>query len=143
MSSVILFFTNLLLIGSFFAIFITFNLGYLIPIILSVFLIIFSVFFILKYPTSIAKKRAKLIDANLPFALRHMSMLLRSGMDLYKVIKTVAVADYGVLSDELMKTVLEVEEGSDIKDSLRALSLRTKSFALKNAIGHLLISLKS
>lgn len=143
MSSVILFFTNFLLIGSFFAIFITFNLGYLIPIILSLFLIIFSIFFVLKYPTSVAKKRAKLIDANLPFALRHMAMLLRSGMDLYKVVKTVSVADYGVLSEELMKTVMEVEEGSDIKDSLRALSLRTKSFALKNAIGHLLRALKS
>jgi flagellar protein FlaJ len=143
MSSVILFFTNFLLIGSFFAIFLTFNLGYLIPIILSVFLIIFSIFFVLKYPTSVAKKRAKLIDANLPFALRHMAMLLRSGMDLYKVVKTVSVADYGVLSEELMKTVMEVEEGSDIKDSLRALSLRTKSFALKNAIGHLLRALKS
>ena len=127
MSSVILFFANFLLIGCFFVLSTILKLSYWIPVVLSIFMIIFSIFFVLKYPTSVAKKRANLIDANLPFALRHMAMLLRSGMDLYKVVKTVSVADYGVLSDELMKTVLEVEEGADIKDSLRALSLRTKS----------------
>ena len=141
--SVILFFTNLILIGALFAIFLTLGMSFIIPLVLGLFLLIFSIFYAIKYPSSVSKKRAKQIDSNLPFALRHMATLLRAGMSLYKVIKTVAVADYGVLSQELTKTIMEVEEGADVKDALRALSLRTKSFALKNAISHLLRAMKS
>ncbi len=142
-SSVILFFVNTILIIAFFAIFLLLGITFLVPLALTIMLFIASIFVVLKYPTSVAKKRAKEIDTQLPFALRHMATLLRAGVDLYKVIRTVAVADYGVLSQELTKTVMEVEEGQDIKDSLRALALRTKSFALKNAVSHLLRALKS
>lgn len=142
-ASVLVFFVDIVLIFALFVVFLLFGMSFLIPLLLSVFLIIGSIYFALKYPESVAKQRAKKIDSYLPFALRHMATLLRAGTDLYKVVRMVAVTDYGVLSQELTKTVLEVEEGQDIKDALRALSLRTKSFALKNAITHLLRALKS
>jgi len=142
-SSVLLFFINLFLAIAFFAIFLLLGVTFIAPLVLTFFVLIGSIFFAIKYPSTVAKKRAKEIDSNLPFALRHMATLLRAGVDLYKVVRTVAMADYGVLSQELTKTVMEVEEGTDIKDALRALSLRTKSFALKNAISHLLRALKS
>jgi len=142
-ASVVLFFVNVVLAVAFFAIFLLLGLTFLIPLALTVGLFIGGIFIALKYPTMVAKQRAKEIDMNLPYALRHMATLLRAGVDLYKVVRTVAVADYGVLSQELTKTVMEVEEGQDIKDALRALALRTKSFALKNAVSHLLRALKS
>lgn len=141
--SVILFFVNLIIIPLIFLFFLAVNISVLYAFLLSVFILFGSIIFSLKYPTNIAKNRSKKIDLNLPYALRHMGVLLRSGLDLYKVIRTVAVTDYGVLSEELTKTVMEVEEGADVKDALRALALRTKSFALKNAISHLLRALKS
>lgn len=142
-SSVLIFFVNLFCAIAFFSIFLLLGMSFVYPLLLCIFLFIFSIFFALRYPTIVAKNRAKEIDNNLSFALRHMATLLRAGVDLYKVIRTVSVADYGVLSQELTKTVMEVEEGQDIKDALRALSLRTKSFSLKNAISHLLRALKS
>ncbi|PIU22288.1 MAG: hypothetical protein COT14_01925 [Candidatus Diapherotrites archaeon CG08_land_8_20_14_0_20_30_16] len=142
-ASVSVFLFNLVVIIALFSVFLLLGVSFLIPLILCIFFFIGGAFFALKYPSMIAKKRAKEIDTNLPFALRHMATLLRAGVDLYKVVRTVAVSDYGVLSQELTKTIMEVEEGQDIKDALRALSLRTKSFALKNAINHLLRALKS
>jgi flagellar protein FlaJ len=142
-ASVLVFFVDIVLITAMFIVFLLFGMSFLIPLLLSIFLIIGSVYFALKYPESVAKQRARKIDTYLPFALRHMATLLRAGTDLYKVVRMVAVTDYGVLSEELTRTVMEVEEGQDIKDALRALSLRTKSFALKNAITHLLRALKS
>lgn len=142
-SSVVLFFVNLIIFLGLIFIFIVLNWPVWIAILLTIFMVIFGCVFALKYPTMIAKQRAKEIDSDLPFALRHMSTLLKAGVDLYKVIRTIAGSDYGTLSKEMTKTVLEVDEGADIKDALRALSLRTKSFALKNAINHVLRALKS
>ncbi len=142
-SSVVLFFVNLIIFLGLLFIFMILGWPVWIAIILTIFIVIFGCIFALKYPTMIAKQRAKEIDSDLPFALRHMSTLLKAGVDLYKVIRTIAGSDYGTLSKEMTKTVLEVDEGADIKDALRALSLRTKSFALKNAINHVLRALKS
>ena len=142
-ASVTIFLFNLVITVALFSIFLLFGVSFLIPLILCIIFFIGSIFFVLRYPSMVAKRRAKEIDSNLPFALRHMATLLRVGVDLYKAIRTVTVSDYGVLSQEFTRTILEVEEGQDIKDALRALSLRTKSFALKNAINHLLRALKS
>lgn len=142
-SSVVLFFVNLIIFLGLMFIFMVLSWPVWIAVILTIFIVIFGCIFALKYPTMIAKQRAKEIDSDLPFALRHMSTLLKAGVDLYKVIRTIAGSDYGTLSKEMTKTVLEVDEGADIKDALRALSLRTKSFALKNAINHVLRALKS
>jgi len=142
-ASVIVFFVNFFLIFALFFVFILLGMSFIYPLILSIFLLIFSIYFAIKYPSNLAKQRARKIDSMLPFALRHMSTLLRAGTDLYKVLRAVAASNYGVLSEELTRTILEVEEGQDIKDALRALALRTKSFPLKNALTHLLRAIKS
>jgi len=97
----------------------------------------------IRYPAIIANSRAKSIERELPFALRHMATELRAGVGLYRVLQSIAISDYGIFSEELAKTIAEVEEGADTQDALKNLSLRTKSFALKNAINHLLRALKT
>ncbi len=100
-------------------------------------------FGMLYYPSTVATKRAREIDRELPFALRHMAAELRAGIGLYRVLQSIAVADYGVLSEELAKTISEIEEGTDTKDALKNLALRTKSASFKNALNHLLRAMKT
>ena len=58
-SSVILFFVNTILIIAFFAIFLLLGITFLVPLALTIMLFIASIFVVLKYPTSVAKKEQR------------------------------------------------------------------------------------
>lgn len=94
-------------------------------------------------PRSAARKRGDEISIELPFALRHMATELRAGIGLYKTLQTIAVADYGVLSEEFAKTINEVEEGTDTRDALKHFAMRTESHALKDSLLHIIRALKT
>ncbi|MDD4983321.1 MAG: type II secretion system F family protein [Candidatus ainarchaeum sp.] len=98
---------------------------------------------VLKYPSIVAADRAKKIDAELPFALRHMATELRAGIGLYRVLQTIAIGEYGYLSEEMARVINEVEQGADTKDALKNLAYRTRSFSLRNTLNHILRALKS
>jgi len=83
------------------------------------------------------------VSAELPFALRHMATELKSGIGLYRALQAIAVADYGVLSQEFSHTIAEIEEGTDAQDALRHLALRTQSKALRTALTHIVRALKT
>lgn len=94
-------------------------------------------------PESLAKRRGEETSVELPFALRHMSTELKAGIGLYRTIQAIAVAGYGALSEEFAKTVTEIEEGTDAKDALRHLALRTQSKALRTALMHIIRALET
>lgn len=116
-----------------------FNLAYiaLLPIL---FILLFVVlFFTLSYimPMKKAKNRGIMIDTELPYALRHLATELQAGIGLYKVIQSLAKNDYGVLSDEMNRIVLEIENGTDTKTALRHASLRSQSKNFNIAMFHI------
>lgn len=94
-------------------------------------------------PRQKAIARGNEVSVEIPFALRHMSTELRAGIGLYRTIQAVASAGYGALSEEFARVITEVEEGTDTKDALRHLALRTQSKALRNAIIHIIRALKT
>jgi flagellar protein FlaJ len=94
-------------------------------------------------PNQKAKKRGVYIDIELPFALRHLSTELQAGMGLYKTLKSIAKNDYGVLSDELSRTILEIENGTDTKTALRHTALRSKSKNFNIALFHVIRTLNT
>ncbi len=94
-------------------------------------------------PKSMAKKRGEETSVELPFALRHMATELKAGIGLYRTIQAIAVAGYGPLSEEFARTVTEIEEGTDAKDALRHMALRTQSKALRVALMHIIRSLET
>ena len=143
MTAVISVFVTILLGIGYFALFFIIDFSMIYALLLTIITFFGIVLFIFYYPTSIANKRAKEIDKELPFALRHMATELRAGVGLYRVLRTIAVADYGILSEELARTIAEIEEGSDTKEALKNLSLRSKSYSLKNTITHILRAIKS
>jgi len=112
-------------------------------LVISVMSFIMSTALILLVPKQRAIARGNAISIELPFALRHMATELRAGIGLYKTIQAVASADYGVLSEEFARVITEVEEGTDTRDALRHLALRTQSKALRTAIIQISRALKT
>ncbi|NCP79784.1 type II secretion system F family protein [archaeon] len=108
--------------------------------------ILFLVFvFILSYviPMQKAKSRGVYIDIELPFALRHIATELQAGIGLYKVLQSVAANDYGVLSEEMNRTILEIENGTDTKTALRHSALRSQSKNYNIALFHIVRTLNT
>lgn len=75
--------------------------------------------------------RRQLIERDLPFALRHMLLKIRSGSTLYEAISSVASANYGVVSEEFSEVINEVKTGISFKDALKNLTVRTSSDILR------------
>ena len=111
--------------------------------IVSLMAFITSLAIILLIPKQNAMARGDAVSIELPFALRHMSTELRAGIGLYRTIQAIASADYGALSEEFARVITEVEEGTDTRDALRHLALRTQSKALRSAIVHIVRAMKT
>jgi len=104
---------------------------------------IIALIVIMLIPKQKAKNRGNAISIELPFALRHMATELRAGIGLYRTIQAIATAGYGALSEEFARTITEIEEGTDTKDALNHLALRTQSKALRSALMHIMRALKT
>ena len=98
---------------------------------------------LLLYPKFLALRRADLIDAELPFALRHIATQLRAGIGLFRALQTIASQDYGILSEEFSRTITQIEEGTETKEALTKLAYYTQSKSLKRAIAHIVRALRT
>jgi len=115
----------------------------LVTVSVSVLAFFFALVIMLLNPRRRAKRRGEDISLELPFALRHMATELRAGIGLYRTLQAIAVADYGVLSEEFARTINEIEEGTDTKLALRHMAQRCQSKALANALMHVIRALKT
>ncbi len=97
----------------------------------------------LSVPKRKSTARANAINVELPFALRHIATELKSGLGLYRTIQTISMADYGALSEEFSRSIIEIEEGTDTKEALKHMALRTESKPLRNALTHIIRALKT
>lgn len=97
---------------------------------------------IMMIPKHNAISRGNACSVELPFALRHMSTELRSGIGLYKTLQAVASSNYGVLSEEFSRTITEIEEGVDTGAALKHMALRTQSKPLKTVVNHMLRAMR-
>lgn len=112
-------------------------------IVLSFFAFFFAAMASFLYPRSKANQRGDAVSLELPFALRHMSTELKAGIGLYRTLQAIAQSDYGALSEEFAQVINEIEEGTDSKDALRHLALRTQSKPLRSSIMHIIRALKT
>ena len=94
-------------------------------------------------PMQKAKQRGIQIDTELPYALRHLATELQAGIGLYKTLQSIAKNDYGLLSDELSRTIIEIENGTDTKTALRHTALRSQSKNFNVALFHIIRTLNT
>ncbi len=85
------------------------------------------------YPNSKVKGRSDSFGREMPFALRHMATQLSSGSGLLETMRSVSVSDYGILSEEFKKAILEIERGATIEEAFERMNIRIDSQGLKKA----------
>ncbi len=115
----------------------------IIPFVFVIFLIILILVFAYMIPMQKAKARGIMIDVELPFALRHIATELQAGIGLYKVLQSVGKNDYGVLSEEISRTIIEIENGTDTKTALRHTALRSQSKNFNISLFHIVRTLNT
>jgi flagellar protein FlaJ len=95
------------------------------------------------YPKSKVKARSDAFSRELPFALRHMATQLTSGSGLLETMRSISLSDYGVLSEEFRRAILEIERGSTIEESYERMNLRIESPGLKKASRQIISTLRT
>ncbi len=98
--------------------------------------------FILYYPKIKEQKNYSDINQELPYALRHMGIELKSGKGLHDSMVTIKNANYGSLSHEFNRVLEEVKFGKSTEDSLLEMSHRVKSDGLTRAIHQIISTLR-
>lgn len=86
--------------------------------------------FIFYYPQIREKNSYSDLNRELPYALRHMGIELKSGKGLHDTLITIRNADYGSLSREFNRVLEEVKYGRPTEESLLEMSHRVKSEGL-------------
>jgi len=119
------------------------RLNIFMAIFISLLMLFLTAFIVLLIPKRNAMIRGDNISRELPFVLRHIATELKSGIGLFRAIQIIASEDYGPVSEEFNKMVIEIEEGLDVKDALRNLSIRTQSKPLSMAANHMIRALKT
>ena len=100
------------------------------------YLVMMAMFYVLViyYPKIKEQKGYSDLNQELPYALRHMGIELKSGKGLHDTLLTIRDADYGTFSKEINRVLEEVKYGKSTESSLLEMSKRVKSEGLSRAI---------
>lgn len=93
-------------------------------------------------PKVAVKKRARLIDQELPYALRHLLIEVKSGVTLYQSLVTVSDG-YGACSEEIKTIVREINGGKSQSEAIEESIVRNPSLQYRRSFWHLLNALKT
>lgn len=93
-------------------------------------------------PQIIGMKRAREIDKELPYALRHLLIEVKSGVPLYQGL--IAISDkYGVFSVEVKQIVEEINTGKSEIEAIEESIFKNPSSFFRRAFSQILNSLKT
>lgn len=98
--------------------------------------------FTIYYPQIKNQRNYSDLNQELPYALRHMGIELKSGKGLHDTLVTIKDADYGTFSHEVNRVLEEVKYGKSTEDSLLEMSKRVKSEGLTRAVHQLIGTLR-
>lgn len=127
----------ILIIGILFGIFISLEIFGMYLVLIAMFYI-----FLLRYPQIKDERSYSDLNQELPYALRHMGIELKSGKGLHDSMITIKNANYGSLSREFNRVLEEVKFGKSTEDSLLEMTHRVKSDGLSRAIHQIIGTLR-
>ena len=109
-----------------------------------IYLVIMTMIYVLtvNYPQIKEKNSYSDLNQELPYALRHMGIELKSGKGLHDTLITIKNADYGSLSKEFNRVLEEVKYGKPTEESLLEMSRRVKSEGLSRTIHQIIGTLR-
>ena len=82
---------------------------------------------VMYYPKILSNQKAKEIEKDLLYALRHLTVQMRSGAILYQALRSVAQGGYGEVSKEFSTTVKQISAGTPAANAIGNTALRNKS----------------
>ncbi|MFH1447955.1 MAG: type II secretion system F family protein [Candidatus Micrarchaeota archaeon] len=92
---------------------------------------------VMNIPSMTARKKAKGVEKNLLYALRHMTVQVRSGASLFEAMKSVAFSEYGKLSSDMDITIKQVASGFSTASAIDSLAMRNRSKSYKKILWQL------
>ena len=98
--------------------------------------------FLIYYPQIKEKNSYSDFNQELPYALRHMSIELKSGKGLHDTLVTIKNSDYGSLSKEFTRVLEEIKFGKQTEESLQEMSHRVNSEGLSRTIHQIIGTLR-
>lgn len=102
-----------------------------------------SLAYLLFYPKLYVNRKIRNIEKNLPTALHHLLIEIRSGVPLYNSLVSVSQSKYGALSAEIRKAVNEINTGKSEISSLEILARENPSLYFRRVMWQIVNSLKS
>lgn len=105
-------------------------------------LVVMAYIFMLFYPQIIQQRKYDDLNLELPYALRHMGIELKSGKGLHDTLVTVANEDYGSFSNELTRVLEEVRYGQSTENSLLEMARRVNSDGLSRCVQQIVGTLR-
>lgn len=105
-------------------------------------LILMLYIFMKFYPQMKQKRSYNDLNQELPYALRHMGIELKSGKGLHDTLITVSNANYGSFSHELNRVLEQVRYGVSTENALLEMSNRVGSDGLSRAIQQIIGTLR-
>ncbi|MFB6217407.1 MAG: type II secretion system F family protein, partial [Candidatus Aenigmatarchaeota archaeon] len=103
---------------------------------------IFGFFTAANYPKIRAKKISRTLEKDLPYALRHMLIEVRSGISLYESMVSVSEG-YGEASEEFNRIVKDINGGKPQIEALEDSIVRNPSQQYRRAMWQMINALKS
>lgn len=95
------------------------------------------------YPKVKGKQKIREIERNLIFALRTMTVEIKSGVSLFDTLNIIAEGDYGALSTEFKKAVKEIETGTMEEVALEKLARYNPSLFFRRSIWQIINGMKA
>ncbi len=102
-----------------------------------------SFLYINMYPKLLAKKKIRNLDENLPHALHHLLIQIRSGVPLFNCLVSISKSGYGQLSKEFERAVNEINTGKSEVQSMEVLARENPSLYFRRVMWQLVNALKS
>ena len=106
-------------------------------------LALMSFFYIIFYPKLQVNKKIKELESNLPYALHHLLIEIRSGVPLFNSLNSIAQSNYGILSKEFQKAVNEINTGRSEVSALEKLARLNPSLYFRRIMWQIVNALKS
>lgn len=103
---------------------------------------LFAFFTFANYPKIKAKRISRELEKDLPYALRHMLIEVRSGISLYEAMVSVS-EDYGEASEEFERIVKDINGGKPQIKALEDSIVRNPSMQYRRAMWQMINALKS
>jgi len=95
------------------------------------------------YPKIKGKKKIREIERNLIFALRTMTVEIKSGVSLFSSLNIIAEGEYGALSEEFKKAVKEIETGTMEEAALEKIARYNPSLFFRRSIWQIINGMKA